>query len=1698
MKRKKCLEKMFLSFLCLLLLGNLGQIGWGQETDSDNNTDADIVRHYILLLDATAPFRMAIGNSNYFSYIREMLEREPSEVRDHYLPYRANRDIVSIAFFHFPVNPGSHKIIAKGLYTSKNLALIQGDILARQNSIVNFIENRLDDFRELAVSPIGLSEVTVFPFINRYIRDNRITIDIRVEKLYLVSLSDQKYNVEEAGLRSALESFAFAYHKRYYSSMRDYMKENFNDLLLLRNIEKPIRPASGNIRRVYFHYYEIKPAVEDIELKLTNKVALDRIAQKSADAGEPTMSWKGYNDVCLDNPTEHPAWVEWALPPVEEGQWTWHRCDSEPENENQENQLNVISAGCRPLCTDESEITKPVVQILKKDTLWSIQEEVTRFKEKIWYRGVIDIDIKDERYAYPFDFRYYLTPQKVEYVSNEVTEIGGSSVPYYYEYNVGWLSPGNLLGFFTSNIDKTEITDEIIKEKLNDKAFCSLVRKYANRGELSERFNSKTITELPAKVLAEASKIRARDTENWARWITLIAYFLVGGAIFFVYRYIIRKIEIRFNIDAVSKDSNSIVLDFSNPQRKKEVLAILELENMIKTFHPWRKNPKIELSFDMDYEFSGADRVIYQPENLLSIIDKAGREYKLKTGDPFYTILPDVQFNRKFEIVLNLSEIEDIETDNIGDKIIPFSFSLTSPEARVSRGGKLNISRMKTGAKENPGKRWDYSVNLLFKPESRDKEISIRPVSGEITETTENYVLDYTSKRKWVKLFDIEIKNHNTHHFSHPVDGMFSFKVNDSSSNPVPDVFYLSEKEISSTHKGEFSREKHVHLKKSDGQKNLNLYIKFDEFPNPVDHCDYTINSYFDNHIKKTLITRIHRSKEETEALVQLIDEGQVLPLDEVDYDHITRDNSLLVDKDTKGPIHVNLKIPVNQRKSIKEYGDTKLFILRLTNKCNTKTGFYQWKIKNIEVKGNSKIEFQDKRSVIRLIPNQYSGTIKDDWDIEEEIEFYLDHKKVKKFHSYHFTFLLNFSLIIEIFPKGEGEKASAPVEKTKAKPKQKQFDFSISFICYHDVKENYLVIDFGTSAICAYYHHQFPGTPGDSCYRIPLQSPANQMKSEYDLLPSIINLKNTKSGGETIREEGDDPANLAIAGSEHFVDLPARKDIFGLCPQSVLGSIKLLIVQGRKIVPIPEQIAFGFGKRYFVYLDEEGNTKKGNPSLSSVLKSCYEHLLRNYIEKIEEKRYTKVVLTYPNVYNRSHISFLKDEVFKDVFEETGRVYSENISMESESNCVLYYYLSKREEENVPDNENLLIVDIGAGTLDISLARVTWKEEMGVITPIDVEVVKRDGIAMAGDSLDKAIALQVHDLLKRFNEFDDFNYANKIASNEDVKLESKMMLILKQVMFNFKIEHILDFKKNISSRTEDDIVEICLGGNTEEKGLCKVTKESYEITIEEKSDSNSVTARVINKIGRLYLGMKKKEWLSLPYLKRFRQLLINKLEAFSSELEIPGNLSIVLSGRTSLWPAVPEAVRHVFRGEDRKIADIWSGDAREKAIELKRAVILGAILKTTTWKEVGFKEVLISGVEAIRFQKGRDSFDPDSWEIETFKDNPQLDINLANSNYFELGIKTSMDFVPFVGADGYKRDEYCNDDKKITVTLEKKDRGSGYDFRVISDKYRRGKGTRLRHVLSHETAFLKTKATYWPVREVQLRDISPQQFNENV
>lgn len=126
--------------------------------------------------------------------------------------------------------------------------------------------------------------------------------------------------------------------------------------------------------------------------------------------------------------------------------------------------------------------------------------------------------------------------------------------------------------------------------------------------------------------------------------------------------------------------------------------------------------------------------------------------------------------------------------------------------------------------------------------------------------------------------------------------------------------------------------------------------------------------------------------------------------------------------------------------------------------------------------------------------------------------------------------------------------------------------------------------------------------------------------------------------------------------------------------------------------------------------------------------------IYENVLNRIGEDRNNirKFILTYPNTYTQHVLDELKRIVEKKFNDLCGF-----IEMVPESDAVVAYYLNKRINSTTSGlnsgTERVLIYDMGAGTLDLSLLTITRDENSRFFT---AEIEKKIGIPIAGNYLD--------------------------------------------------------------------------------------------------------------------------------------------------------------------------------------------------------------------------------------------------------------------------------------------------------------------------------------------------------------------------
>ena len=154
--------------------------------------------------------------------------------------------------------------------------------------------------------------------------------------------------------------------------------------------------------------------------------------------------------------------------------------------------------------------------------------------------------------------------------------------------------------------------------------------------------------------------------------------------------------------------------------------------------------------------------------------------------------------------------------------------------------------------------------------------------------------------------------------------------------------------------------------------------------------------------------------------------------------------------------------------------------------------------------------------------------------------------------------------------------------------------------------------------------------------------------------------------------------------------------------------------------------------------------------------------LYRHILTKLSGRVINRLTLTYPNTYTRAQVKKIKDLIQKEYPDLEGY-----INAVPESDAALAHYLNLRSRNNTlpEDSENIIIFDMGAGTLDICY--VKFEADAENRTGI-AKIERKIGIPVAGDYLNYAIYLALKDHVGS-DVFEDSN-SRKLILEEQKKL----------------------------------------------------------------------------------------------------------------------------------------------------------------------------------------------------------------------------------------------------------------------------------------------------------------------------------------
>lgn len=288
-----------------------------------------------------------------------------------------------------------------------------------------------------------------------------------------------------------------------------------------------------------------------------------------------------------------------------------------------------------------------------------------------------------------------------------------------------------------------------------------------------------------------------------------------------------------------------------------------------------------------------------------------------------------------------------------------------------------------------------------------------------------------------------------------------------------------------------------------------------------------------------------------------------------------------------------------------------------------------------------------------------------------------------------------------------------------------------------------WLCIDYGSSAIVCRYDDEIINLKNQKnrIFRTVNegQFKLDTIESNTSFLSSDIVLHTVRNTNRTtlcsqLHANDENPPYLNLSVCLSPTSSLVKNDV-----RTQLPCLKILV--GNEFLPSkPDFMTFRYSR-----IDENGllgsieakdamlrNEESCVLRISSIFNEAYAALFRYFIlPSSKDKSINKLVLTYPNTYTPAHLKVLK-KIVKDTFPKVRDGY---LRFVSESDAVAAYYLQNWDMFNsssrISDDETVLVFDMGAGTLDITLLKKQSRNGK-----IEVDILGKIGTGKAGNYLD--------------------------------------------------------------------------------------------------------------------------------------------------------------------------------------------------------------------------------------------------------------------------------------------------------------------------------------------------------------------------
>lgn len=300
-----------------------------------------------------------------------------------------------------------------------------------------------------------------------------------------------------------------------------------------------------------------------------------------------------------------------------------------------------------------------------------------------------------------------------------------------------------------------------------------------------------------------------------------------------------------------------------------------------------------------------------------------------------------------------------------------------------------------------------------------------------------------------------------------------------------------------------------------------------------------------------------------------------------------------------------------------------------------------------------------------------------------------------------------------------------------------------ISWQLHLEPNPEWLCVDYGSSAIVCRYDKEildlkkqkdriFRNADGGQ-FKLDTIEAQTQFLSSDIVLHTVRNSEQSTLCSQQAADADVNYLNLSVCLSP--TSSLIKNDV-----RTQLPCLKILV--GNEFLPEkPDFMTFRYTRK-----DENGQigtveardakTRKEDScilKISSIFNESYAALFRYFIlPQSRDKSINKLVLTYPNTYTPAHLRVL-EKIAHDTFPKVRDGY---LRFVSESDAVSAYYLQNWDKFNkdrqISDTENVLVYDMGAGTLDLTLFQKRQIRE----GKIAVSILGKIGTGKAGNYLD--------------------------------------------------------------------------------------------------------------------------------------------------------------------------------------------------------------------------------------------------------------------------------------------------------------------------------------------------------------------------